>query len=297
MKKLNNKKSSILFVASLIFACLFVRAQDTQPELLLDVKYNVKNNSVPYILVHSKKKLEKKKFQSVPGIPISVYLDKQENETLLGKFITDNYGDGAVFLPSSLKAIWDSSASHTFLAFSEAKKPFAEANAELKISKARISLDTLNEDGVRNVIVKVEQLNDGKWIPVKDVELKTAVRRSGGDLNVNETASFTTDSLGQTKAEFKRDSLPGDANGNIVLVAKVEDNDNFGNLSVEKTVKWGAPFKYISTFNERSLFATRDKAPGWLIFLAALIVTIVWGTMIFLVIQIFKIRKLGKSAV
>ena len=297
MKKRNNNKIALI-LGALILSSLFVFAQDsasTTPELMLDIKYNLKNNQAPYILVHSKTKLEKKKFQSVPDISVNVYLDKQSDNNLIGKLTTNNNGDGAVYIPTSLKTKWDSSETHTFLAYSEAKKPYAEANAELKITKARISIDTANEDGTRNVVVKFEALNGGKWTPVKDVELKASVKRLGGDLDINDKASFTTDSLGEVKGEFKRDSIPGDANGNIVLVAKVEDNDTYGNLSIEKTVKWGAPFKYISTFNERSLFATRDKAPVWLLFLAFLVATIVWGTLIYLVILILKIRKIGRQ--
>lgn len=297
MKKKNNNKIALI-VGSLILSSLFVFAQNstkTTPELMLDLKYNLKNNQAPYILVHSKTKMEKKKFQSVPDISVSVYLDKQADNALIGKLSTNNNGDGAVFIPPSLKSDWDSSETHTFLALSEAKRPYAEATAELKITKARISIDTANEDGARSVIIKVEALSSGKWAPVKDVELKASVKRLGGDLGINDKATFTTDSLGEVKGEFKRDSIPGDANGNIVLVAKAEDNDAYGNLSIEKTVKWGASFKYISTFDERSLFATRDKAPRWLIFIASLIITIVWGTVIYLIMQIFEIRKLGRN--
>ena len=297
MKKRNNNKIIFLLAGLSFLSWMFASAQDAAPEILLDLKYNVSNNQVPYILVHSKTKLEKKKFQPVAGITVSIYLDKQSTDALLGKLITNDKGDGAVFLSSSLKAAWDSSGSHTFLAFSETKKPYAETTAELKITKARILLDTLLEDTVRNVVIKVEEHNNGKWVPVKGVELKAAVKRLGGDLNISDEASFTTDSLGLVKAEFKRNSLPGDEKGNIILIAKVEDNETFGNLSIEKTVRWGAPFKYESTFNERSLFATRDKTPFWLLFLAYTIIGIVWGTMIYLVIQIFKIRKLGKEAV
>jgi len=123
------------------------------------------------------------------------------------------------------------------------------------------------------------------------------IKRMGGDLTIGDEANYTTDSSGTVTAEFKRDSIPGDANGNIVLIAKVEDNDNYGNLSVEKTAKWGAPLTYHSTLYERSLFATRDKAPIWLLFMAYFIIGIVWGTLIYLVFQIFKIKKLGKQAV
>jgi len=34
------------------------------------------------------------------------------------------------------------------------------------------------------------------------------------------------DSTGMASAGFKRDSIPGDEKGNLILVARVEDNDN-----------------------------------------------------------------------
>jgi len=123
------------------------------------------------------------------------------------------------------------------------------------------------------------------------------IKRLGGNLTVGDEPTYTTDSSGTVAAEFKRDSIPGDANGDIVLIANVEDNDNYGNLSVEKTAKWGAPLTYDSTFNDRSLFGTRDKAPIWLLLMAYLIIGIVWGTLAYLVFQIFKIKKLGRRVV
>jgi hypothetical protein len=79
------------------------------------------------------------------------------------------------------------------------------------------------------------------------------------------------------------------------LLASVEDNDQLGNLKTEKIVPWGAATNPVNTFNERSLFATRDKTPVWLLLMAFGIIGIVWGTLIYLIIQIFKIRKLGNQ--
>ena len=138
-------------------------------------------------------------------------------------------------------------------------------------------------------------MKDTSWIPVKGVELKIAVRRLDADLSVNETASFTTDSTGQASADFKRDSIPGDIKGNIVLVAKIEDNDQYGNLLIEKSVPWGSKFAAVNNFDRRTLFATRDKTPIWLLFMAYSIVITVWGILISLVISIFKIKKLGEA--
>ena len=94
--------------------------------------------------------------------------------------------------------------------------------------------------------------------------------------------------------EFALDSLPAsDRNGNIMLVAKIEDNDQYGNLSVEKTVPWGVFHRNENRMDRRSLWATGDKAPVWLLLMAFSIIAGVWGVIVYLVIKIIQIRKIG----
>jgi len=81
-----------------------------------------------------------------------------------------------------------------------------------------------------------------------------------------------------------------------VIVAKVDDNDQFGNLLIEKTVPWGAKFIPVNDFGKRTLFATSGRAPIWLILIAAAIVIGVWGVLILLVVNLFRIRKWGLEA-
>src|SRR5205814_343662 len=102
------------------------------------------------------------------------------------------------------------------------------------------------------------------WAPAKDVEMRIGVKRLGAELKIGDEETYTTDSTGQVAAEFKRDSLPADEKGNLILIAKVEDNDSYGSLSIEKTVPWGVYFKRENNFGQRALWASRGKAPIWL---------------------------------
>jgi hypothetical protein len=137
------------------------------------------------------------------------------------------------------------------------------------------------------------ELKDTVWTPVKAIDVKIAVKRLDADLNVAETPTYETDSLGVASADFKRDSLPGDSKGNLTLIAKVEDNDVYGNLSSEKIVPWGKSIKYYTEFDKRTLFARRGKSPLWLELLAYSIVIAVWGVLIYLFGQIKKLKQLG----
>lgn len=173
-----------------------------------------------------------------------------------------------------------------------------EVITDYVITKSKITLDTVNTDGAKSITITVMQLDkNNKWLPAKDVEMKVGIARLGSILSAGDEQSYTTDANGTITAELKKDSLPGDKNGNITLIAKVEDNETLGNLVVEKTANWGVPtIEDTNFFNQRTLWTTRFRTPYWLLFMAYSIIIGVWGTLIYLIRQLLKIKKLGKTA-
>lgn len=175
--------------------------------------------------------------------------------------------------------------------------PGKDETIELVIAKARIQLDTIFEEGVRSVTVNVQKYENGEWLPANEVEMRIGVNRLGGGiLSINDEASFTTDSTGIVTTEYNRVDLPGDQEGNMTLIAKVDDNDLYGNLKVEKTVPWGEKLATgESIFEKRALWSSRFKTPLWLLTMAGAIVIGVWTTIGFLVWQIVRIKRLGAA--
>lgn len=287
---LNNYK--LLLVGLAVLCGSSAMTQDAKPGLLVDVSYRLTNNIFPSVSVFTKVKIDKK-FVPVPAITVKVFLGQEADANLLGIVQTNKDGKGVVTFPVSVKSMWDSVSQFTLMATSEANKQYESAGGEASVTKAKITIDTVFTDGVRSIIATVKAKSGNNWIPAPDVETKIIIKRSIGNLSVGDAETYTTDSSGQATAEFKRIDMPGDANGNIVLVAKTEDNELYGNISIEQPVKWGMPFTPVNTFDERTLFATRDKAPLWLLFLAGSIVVSVWSVIIYLVRQIIKIRKIG----
>jgi hypothetical protein len=280
----------IAILCSMPFAAL---SQDSsKKELVLSVSYYMNSNKSVYVMTNAKTKIAKK-FIPVAGININLFLDN--DSLLISKVITDKDGLGKAIIPPVLKTAWELSAKHSFKAVSEANKDFDAVNAEASITKSRISIDTLSDGTTRTVVVKIDSFNGVEWVPVKDVEMKIGISRSAGAiLSAGDEAAYTTDSTGTATAEFKKANLPGDEKGNIVLTAKVEDNDELGNITAEKIVPWGTAIKSDkSFFEQRTLWSTRFRTPFWLLFMAYSIFIGVWGTIIYLVIQVIKIKKIG----
>jgi hypothetical protein len=291
MKSLFNFYLVLFSLCLQLHVSISANAQDSGGKsLLVDISYHSLNNALVYLSVHAKTK-DKGKFQPVAGARFRLYLDKDSANCFAGDAVTDIKGSALTFLPPSLKNQWNSAASHTFIAISDEEGGFNPSRTEASIIKAHLEIDTGQG---RTIIAKIVELKNGEWAPAKAVEIKIAIKRSGSDLAVSDKDSYTTDSTGIISAEFHRDGIPGDKNGLLTLVAKVEDNDTYGNLRVEKSERWGTALQLTDTFDKRSLWAARFKTPVWLLAMEYSIFISVWSVVVYLVFQIIKIIKAGR---
>lgn len=294
MKAISIIKYRWQFIAALLMFTSGLRAQDsTGGGMNLSLRYFSYNNKIPYVLVNTKIKMDGK-WQPVKNIGVSVFLDSIAPSNLVGKVSTDENGEAQLIVPAALKPVWDASPGHKFFAESDENKQFAASTSDIEIIKAKITVDTTIVDNARSITVKVLESRGDNWVPVKDVELKIGVQRMNSVLPVGKEATYTTDSTGEVTAEFKRDSLPADK-GLLTLVVNVEDNDKYGNLILEQSLPWGVNLQKADDWNRRTLFSTRFRTPIWLLFMAYSIMAAVWGVLIYLLIQIARIRKLGKA--
>ncbi len=272
-----------------------VYAQDEPVETkeVVNLHYFNNNNNVQYLLLESLLKTGKKSEPQSNKV-FQLYLDVNDPANLITKVLTDANGKAKAIIPEKLKTLWDGTPDHTFIVVAEGSSKEEETSSEFTITKAKITIDTSNTDGVRSIIASVMKLKDNEWVPAADVEMKLGVKRMNSILSAGDEATYTTDSTGTVTVEYKKENLPGDAQGNILLAARVEDNDELGNLLIEKPVNWGVAVKEDkSFFNQRTLWTTRFYTPYWLLIMAYSIAIGVWGTILYLVFQLVKIKKLG----
>ncbi len=296
MKQLQKTRIRILLMLCFLATGISALAQDSsaaQPSV--NLRYFIENNSIQYLLVQTRIKVGRK-FEPLPRQVVQLYLDSNSAENLIMKTYTDEKGKAKVIIPPSFKAKWSNSSKHSFIGVLEGTSLEDERSTSLETTKAKILIDTSNNEGARIVNVTVMFFENNEWLPAKDVEMKVGVARAASILSAGDEETYTTDSTGTATVEFKRDSLPGDLRGNIVLVAKVEDNEQYGNLLVEKTVPWGVSVKPGKNFfDQRTLWSTRFRTPPWLLLMAYSIVIGVWSTLIYLAFCIVKIKKLSKE--
>lgn len=296
MKKMRANKYWLLIFSLLIVFNSTVYGQDepAEPKEIVTLRYFNDNDHLQYLQLESSLKTGKKVEPRGHKV-FQLYLDVNDPANLITKVLTDKNGQARAVIPVRLKSLWDSASTHTFVVVAEGTSKEEESTTEFTITKSKITIDTTNEDGVRNITATVMKLENESWVPAADVEMKLGVMRMDKSiLSAGDEATYTTDSAGIATVEFKRDNLPGDLKGNIVLAASVEDNDELGNLIIERPVNWGVAVKEDkSFFDQRTLWTTRFKTPYWLLIMAYSIAIGVWGTVLYLVFQLVRIKKLG----
>jgi len=287
MKKLNY----IILLLAFLNAASSPSFGQEKRKLLLSLSYDNVNNDQQYLEAHAKAKVNGRLIL-VPDIKLKFYINNDSSSNLIGQAITDDQGNAYSQIPASAKAEWNKSSTPSFIIESEPADSFQSATASFDLTRAKLKIDTI---AGQKVMVTLVQLKDGNWIPVKSVDIVIGVKREGRYLTISETPTYTTDSLGTVTADFKRDKLTGDSKGNLTLTARVEDNDNFGTISADKIVPWGVPMKFESTYATRSLFARRNRSPVWLDVISYSIIAIVWAVLLYLILQIGKLKKLASE--
>lgn len=155
--------------------------------------------------------------------------------------------------------------------------------------QAELSLDFTREDSLN--VCNVNVVSDGN--PVAEVTVKLFVKRLFGLLPVGEAAS---DESGVARFEVPAD-IPGNEKGIYTIVAKIEDDENYENVEVQGDINWGVKrTESQSKKMERSLSASRDRAPFYFIIASNLIIISIWGTIFYCILQVFKIRRLRTAS-
>jgi hypothetical protein len=74
-------------------------------------------------------------------------------------------------------------------------------------------------------------------------------------------------------------------------VAKVEDNEIYGNVEVSGTINWGKPLPPENII-KRGLGDT--NAPLWMVYTLIVLLSLVWFHYLYIIFNVFRIRYLGK---
>lgn len=158
------------------------------------------------------------------------------------------------------------------------------AEEVLAIKRARLEITPVKEDSLLTINVKLIDLSTGTETPVTETELGIYVKRLFNPLKIGEG---TTDEAGEASIEIPND-LPGDVNGNLTFIAKVLENEDYGNLETSVVQKWGQPVSNEMKAMPRALWSPHP--PMWMLITFIVLMGTVWGHYVVIIYELFRLR-------
>lgn len=207
-----------------------------------------------------------------------------EGDKPLAFAITDRIGQAVINVKGD-GLYMDTEGKITLKAVFAGNKQMEATEAEVIIKRAMLVITPVAEDSVFSVQAKVVDISTGIEMPVPEATIGLFVKRQFNPLKIGEG---TTDSMGEAVVEVPN-NLPGNEKKNIILIAKIEENELYGNLEATIEQPWGYAVSNENKEAPRALWSNR--VPIWMLLTFILLMSVVWGHYIVIIYELFRLRK------
>jgi hypothetical protein len=257
-------------------------SQDEPQRVFMYLDYFQSENN-QYLVAEVKYRVDGE-FIQLSDVGIDFYNNTDTNQIKLGTVTTGKNGK-ARFDLNEEALVRDADGFASLEAIFAGNEGFRKANKDVMTKRVKLSLDGEIEDSVRTLTVIGQEMIDGSELDITDADIHVYVKRTYSDLPITEgtleDGAFTT--------EFPND-IPGDDTGNLWIIARIIENDDYGTVETRKELAWGVPITYVQDTKTRELW-TRD-APLWIIISVTLAFTAAWFHYLLSISKLFKLRKL-----
>lgn len=296
MKK--NIKSEVLTKVVLLHVLLIfllkaglTLAQEDKPlRIYMDIMCYQKSNGIDLKATVRARIGENRKIMPVSDIPINFYNITDSTETKLGTVKSDDNGESIYTLPADRDLFLNKEGTYTFSSAFEGNERFNRATKKMDITKARIEIAFIEVDSVKVISAKAYEI---------DQSGSDKILMDGIDLSFYVPGSFSLYRIGEAELvdgvctiEFPV-TLPGDSKGNLTIIAKIEESDDYGFVEGSAAMDWGMVRETLVQEERRGLGDT--DAPLWMTYTLIVLLSAVWIHYLYVFAVIYLIKKDGKT--
>lgn len=226
--------------------------------------------------------------KALPGLSVKFYTNR-DDKTLLGEELTDKNGRATYIIADNADLPADEENYWWFYAEFEGRDNIQMAMNEVTVMDVKLEMTlTENEEEGKIVNLTAYTMLDGEKVPVSDEEVFVFVPRMFSFLTVGQ--GIFED--GSARIDFP-DDIPGDEHGKLVVIGRLNDHWQFGNVEKRMETSWGIPASHEVAESHRALWT--QIAPLWMIITLSVMLAGVWGHYLYAIIALFRIKKAGKS--
>lgn len=221
----------------------------------------------------------------VKNIELTVYNTTDDAKTVLGKVTTNANGKATFTVKGGIKnLVADATGVYNIGVSFKGNDQFKKAKKSISFKDATILAKLVTKDSV-NYISATFKVGDSV---IANQDLIVQLDRLFKPLIIGDEFHQTDDN-GTILVPIEA-GLPG-INGILKLEVVLADHDDYGNIKVVVKAPIGKVIVDESTFNDRTMWSTRDKTPIFLLIFPNLLILGIWSLIIYLFINLFKISK------
>ncbi len=285
------KRISLFFLA-LIFTQFIAFAQSdpstsvNRKQVALRLNFYTKSDSERTAVVSAIERDENGKPALAENLKINIYSVSNGTPELFREIITNEKGVGTILLTRKIEE--DVQGTIHLIAKVENNPDYEDAEIEGSAKKGRIIIATTEADSIKTVTATLSGFGeDGNPTPIADVDLTFYAQRLFGVQPLGDDATVTTDENGIASLVFPQ-NIKGDKTGNVILVAKVENDETYGTVSASTQAQFG---EAVNPEPDTSSALWKSQAPLWMSFSFFLALTAILTTVSYLIYQLYKIKK------
>lgn len=222
------------------------------------------------------------------GLEIDFYAG-EDSLVALGSVPTDEEGLAVLVLEGNPDVPLSADGSVRYFAEYMGTDNIYPAEYEVYVTDVNLEMNLEMVDSVGTVSLRAYILVDGEEVPVADEDVYVYIKRMFNDLPIGEDF---LDENGEFVTEVP-DDIPGDAEGNIEIIARFNDHYLFGTVEKRQTVPWGVPTQYDFAVPQRTLWT--QIAPLWMIITLSILLIGVWSHYLYVIVQLFRLRRLARK--
>ncbi len=203
------------------------------------------------------------------------------SEEKIGEVKTNQEGKASFVIPSQFVT-----PLATYSIRIENSDIYKDNEEDVTVMDANLEASVEEIDSVYHIKARFVSVENG---PLAEQTLKVGLKRLFGSLSIGEDDSYETDEDGAILVPIE-DGLTG-VDGKLTFQVTLKGNDDYGTIIAFVKSDIGVPVKDESTFYQRTLWSPPTKTPILLLILPNVILFGIWGILVLLVINLFKIYK------
>lgn len=226
--------------------------------------------------------------KKISDVEISFYYKSDTSDILLGTADTNEDGIAVYRLEYSSEIPVNADGAYLFSAAFSGNNEFTDVSRDIEIKPIVLELDFVEIDSVKNIAVKAYSIGIAGDKTSIEEDVLLYVPRQFSMLRIGKVELLN----GEGMINFPV-TLPGDSIGNLQIIARIEESNDFGTVEVASVKNWGKPRPPVIIEKRRGLGDT--DAPLWMVYTLIVLMSAVWFHYCYLLFILYSIKRKGKT--